>query len=295
MRKDYVEPDDFEYEPTPHDEVLKRAQEHQSRRTGNANHGTGAGRRMSVAETKLGKARRLEPPAGDRAGRRGRAARSRHGAASSLDARRLPHGRGARRRARHPPQAGLRLSAPQSRKDRREAQSYLASMPYTDRLDYFCSLTNNWAYALAVEKLVGQEVPERAEYIRVILAELTRIQNHAVVHRLSHSGDGRQRHAADVRLQRARKDSRPLRIAHRLAHDVQLHALRRLPRGCFRGRGSTPRAKWLPACPQFVDEFEALLSIERNSDGALPGRGHSASRSWPSMPESPGPCCARRA
>src|SRR5438309_6781905 len=60
-----------------------------------------------------------------------------------------------------------------------ESASYLASMPYTDRLDYFCSLTNNWAYALAVEKLVGQPVPERAEYIRVILAELTRVQNHA--------------------------------------------------------------------------------------------------------------------
>jgi NADH-quinone oxidoreductase subunit D len=60
-----------------------------------------------------------------------------------------------------------------------EGQSYLASMPYTDRLDYICSLTNNWAYALAVEKLVGQEVPERAEYLRVVLAELTRIQNHA--------------------------------------------------------------------------------------------------------------------
>ena len=52
-------------------------------------------------------------------------------------------------------------------------------MPYTDRLDYFCSLTNNWAFALAVEKLAGQEVPERAEYLRVILAEFTRIQNHA--------------------------------------------------------------------------------------------------------------------
>ena len=60
-----------------------------------------------------------------------------------------------------------------------EAQTYLASMPYTDRLDYFCSLTNNWAYALAVEKLAGLQVPERAEYLRVILAELTRVQNHA--------------------------------------------------------------------------------------------------------------------
>ncbi len=60
-----------------------------------------------------------------------------------------------------------------------ERQSYLSSMPYTDRLDYICSLTNNWAYALAVEKLAGQAVPERAEYLRVILAELTRVQNHA--------------------------------------------------------------------------------------------------------------------
>ena len=56
--------------------------------------------------------------------------------------------------------------------------SYLASMPYTDRLDYFCSMTNNWAYALTVEKLAGLAVPERAEYIRVIMAELTRLQNH---------------------------------------------------------------------------------------------------------------------
>src|SRR5438105_11263519 len=59
-----------------------------------------------------------------------------------------------------------------------ENTSYLGSMPYTDRLDYFCSMTNNWAYALSVEKLAGIEVPERAEYLRVILAELTRLQNH---------------------------------------------------------------------------------------------------------------------
>src|ERR671927_299960 len=60
-----------------------------------------------------------------------------------------------------------------------EGTSYLGSMPYTDRLDYFCSMTNNWAYALSVEKLAGVEVPERAEFLRVILAELTRLQNHA--------------------------------------------------------------------------------------------------------------------
>lgn len=59
-----------------------------------------------------------------------------------------------------------------------EGHSWLAAMPYTDRLDYICPLTNNWAYALAVEKLAGIEVTERAEYIRVITGELTRVQNH---------------------------------------------------------------------------------------------------------------------
>jgi NADH-quinone oxidoreductase subunit D len=60
-----------------------------------------------------------------------------------------------------------------------ETASYLAAIPYTDRLDYLCSMTNNWGYALAVEKLTGLTVPERAEYIRVIVGELTRLQNHA--------------------------------------------------------------------------------------------------------------------
>src|SRR3954469_20198576 len=59
-----------------------------------------------------------------------------------------------------------------------ENTSYIGSMPYTDRLDYFCSMTNNWAYGLTVEKLAGLQPPERAEYIRVITAELTRLVNH---------------------------------------------------------------------------------------------------------------------
>jgi NADH-quinone oxidoreductase subunit D len=59
-----------------------------------------------------------------------------------------------------------------------ENTTYLGSMPYTDRLDYFSSMTNNWAYALTIEKLTGLQAPERAEYIRVITAELTRLQNH---------------------------------------------------------------------------------------------------------------------
>ena len=59
-----------------------------------------------------------------------------------------------------------------------ESMSYLASMPFTDRLDYFNSMTNNWAYALAAEQLIEIEIPERAEYLRVIMSELTRLVNH---------------------------------------------------------------------------------------------------------------------
>jgi NADH:ubiquinone oxidoreductase subunit D/NADH:ubiquinone oxidoreductase subunit C len=61
-----------------------------------------------------------------------------------------------------------------------ERNTYLQIIPYTDRLDYFNSMANNFGYALAVEKLMKIPVAERAEYIRVMMAELTRIQNHLV-------------------------------------------------------------------------------------------------------------------
>src|SRR5438552_19169840 len=56
-----------------------------------------------------------------------------------------------------------------------ENTSSLGTMPYTEPLDYFCSLTNDWAYALSVEKLAGIDVRDRAECLRVILAGLTRL------------------------------------------------------------------------------------------------------------------------
>lgn len=59
-----------------------------------------------------------------------------------------------------------------------ERNTYIMNMPFTDRLDYVTSLGNNFGYALAVEKLMGVKPPERAEYIRVLMAELTRIVSH---------------------------------------------------------------------------------------------------------------------
>jgi NADH-quinone oxidoreductase subunit D len=59
-----------------------------------------------------------------------------------------------------------------------EGRTYTQIIPLTDRLEYVASMTNNLAYVLAVEKLAGIKVPERAEYLRVIMAEMMRISSH---------------------------------------------------------------------------------------------------------------------
>ena len=59
-----------------------------------------------------------------------------------------------------------------------EGRTYTQNIPLTDRLDYLASMTNNLAYVLAVEKLAKVKVPERAEYLRVIMSELMRISSH---------------------------------------------------------------------------------------------------------------------
>jgi NADH-quinone oxidoreductase subunit D len=131
-------------------------------------------------------------------------------------------------------------------------------MPYTDRLDYICPLTNNWAYALAVEKLVGQAVPERAEYLRVILAELTRVQNHAS--------------AIGFLLQEMGASGTPLMYAFREREKILdlFEALTGARMMCnymrFGGCRVDATPAWLEetrkvvtALPAFVDEFETFL------------------------------------
>ncbi len=61
-----------------------------------------------------------------------------------------------------------------------EAKFYQQVVVLTDRIDYLCPMTNNLAYCLAVEKLLGLEIPPRAQWIRVMLNELTRINSHLV-------------------------------------------------------------------------------------------------------------------
>ncbi len=140
-----------------------------------------------------------------------------------------------------------------------ENVSYLASIPYTDRLDYFCSMTNNWAYCLAVEKLAGLQVPERAEYLRVILAELTRLQNHASL--------------CGFLLQDMGAMGTPLMYAFREREKVLdlFEAISGARMMCnfmrFGGCRTDAPPGWLDrvrqlvdSFPSFLDEFEALLS-----------------------------------
>ncbi|MGC2213403.1 MAG: NADH dehydrogenase (quinone) subunit D [Silvibacterium sp.] len=61
-----------------------------------------------------------------------------------------------------------------------EAKFYQQVVPMTDRIDYLCPMTNNLAYCLAVEKLLQIEIPDRAQWIRVLLNELTRLNSHLV-------------------------------------------------------------------------------------------------------------------
>jgi NADH-quinone oxidoreductase subunit D/NADH-quinone oxidoreductase subunit C/D len=59
-----------------------------------------------------------------------------------------------------------------------ERNTFIQNIPYTDRLDYLSSMSNNHGYVLAIEQMLGSEVPERAEWIRILMVELTRMVNH---------------------------------------------------------------------------------------------------------------------
>lgn len=61
-----------------------------------------------------------------------------------------------------------------------ENKTYPQIIPYVDRMDYVCSMNNEWPYVLGLEKMLDIKVPEKVEYIRVIMAELNRIANHQI-------------------------------------------------------------------------------------------------------------------
>lgn len=140
-----------------------------------------------------------------------------------------------------------------------ENTTYLASMPYTDRLDYLCSMTNNWAYALAVEKLAGQPVPDRAQYLRIILGELTRLVNHACLVGFLFNDLGT---SFTPLLYAFREREKILDLFESLSGSRMMCNYQR-----FGGCRVDPTPEWLAAVktivdgfPRFMDEFEELLT-----------------------------------
>jgi NADH-quinone oxidoreductase subunit D len=140
-----------------------------------------------------------------------------------------------------------------------ENTTYLGSMPYTDRLDYLCSMSTNWAYAHAVEKLAGQPVPERAQYLRIIMAELTRLVNHMCLVGFLFNDLGT---SFTPLLYAFREREKILDLFESLSGSRMMCNYQR-----FGGCRVDPPAAWLAAAaalvdrfPRFLDEFESMLT-----------------------------------
>jgi len=142
-----------------------------------------------------------------------------------------------------------------------EAKTYSQAITLTDRIDYLAPLSNNLGFCLAVEKLLGLEAPKRAQYIRVLLTELTRIQSHLVwlgTHAIDLG-------AMSVFLYCFREREEILNI-------FELVSGQRMMTSYFRigGLALEPPAGWLKAVgrviqmlPSRIDEYEALLTENR--------------------------------
>ncbi len=142
-----------------------------------------------------------------------------------------------------------------------EAKTYSQAITLTDRIDYLAPLSNNLCYCLAVEKLLGLEVPKRAQYFRVLLTELTRIASHLVwlgTHAIDLG-------AMSVFLYCFREREEILKI-------FELFSGQRMMTSYFRigGLALEPPAGWQPAVervvnllPSRMDEYEDLLTQNR--------------------------------
>jgi len=142
-----------------------------------------------------------------------------------------------------------------------EAKTYSQAITLTDRIDYLAPLSNNLGYCLAVEKLLGLEVPKRAQYIRVLLAEMTRIASHLVwlgTHAIDLG-------AMSVFLYCFREREEILKIFEMVAGQRMMTSYFRIG-----GLALEPPTGWLRAVDRFVrmmpgrvDDYETLLTENR--------------------------------
>jgi len=131
-----------------------------------------------------------------------------------------------------------------------EAKTYSQAITLTDRMDYLSPLSNNLGYCLAVEKLLGLQVPKRAQYIRVLLAELTRIASHLVwlgTHAIDLG-------AMSVFLYCFREREEIMKIFEMVAGQRMMTSYFRIG-----GLALEPPAGWLDRVAAFLESFPARL------------------------------------
>jgi len=153
-----------------------------------------------------------------------------------------------------------------------EDKTYSQAITLTDRMDYLNPLGNNLVYCLAVEKLLGLEIPKRAQYIRVMMVELQRISSHLVwlgTHALDMG-------AMSVMLYCFREREEILKIFERFAGQRMMTSYIRIG-----GLALEPPAGWrelvkrfLDMMPARIDEYEELLTNNRIWRGRLKGVGY---------------------
>ena len=131
-----------------------------------------------------------------------------------------------------------------------EAKTYSQAITLTDRMDYLSPLSNNLGYCLAVEKLLGLQVPKRAQYIRVLLAELTRVASHLVwlgTHAIDLG-------AMSVFLYCFREREEIMKIFEMVAGQRMMTSYFRIG-----GLALEPPAGWLDRVAAFLESFPARL------------------------------------
>ncbi len=141
-----------------------------------------------------------------------------------------------------------------------ETKTYIQNLPYMDRLDYVSMMCNEHAYCLAVEKLLGIDVPVRAQYIRVMFAEITRLLNHLMW--LGSHGNDCGSSTILIYTFRERED---LFDMYEAASGARMHAAYFRPGGVYRDLPDT--------MPQFkaskVRNAKGVAQLNANRQGSL--------------------------
>ncbi len=141
-----------------------------------------------------------------------------------------------------------------------ESKTYIQALPYMDRLDYMSMMCNENAYCLALEKMLGLEVPIRAQYIRVMFSEITRMLNHL----LWVGAHGIDCGAMTVMLY-AFREREDLLDMYEAVSGARMHAAYFRPGGVYRDLPETMARHE----PNKIRSAKSTANLNRNRDGSL--------------------------